>query len=88
MEQEQVWQSIERERLAFADLLEGLTPDQWEVESLCSGWRVRGSRPTPTGHLPDQPAQAPATWRVAALSRFHRLTLATESVMVASSSSV
>lgn len=29
----------ERERLA--DLLEGLTPAQWDTASLCAGWRVR-----------------------------------------------
>ena len=32
---------------AIADLLAGLTPEQWEVESLCAGWRVRDV----AGHL-------------------------------------
>ena len=35
------WQVIEHERLSLADLLEGLTEEQWESPSLCAGWRVR-----------------------------------------------
>ena len=29
------------ERTDLADLLETLTPEQWEAPSLCQGWRVR-----------------------------------------------
>jgi uncharacterized protein (TIGR03083 family) len=29
------------ERLSFADLLEGLSEEQWEADSLCAGWTVR-----------------------------------------------
>ena len=29
------------ERLAFADFLAGLTPEQWAAPSLCAGWTVR-----------------------------------------------
>ena len=29
------------ERLEFADLLAGLTAQQWDMPSLCTGWRVR-----------------------------------------------
>jgi uncharacterized protein (TIGR03083 family) len=29
------------ERLAFADFLAGLTPEQWASPSLCAGWTVR-----------------------------------------------
>ncbi|MEU0495988.1 maleylpyruvate isomerase family mycothiol-dependent enzyme [Mycobacterium sp. NPDC006124] len=29
------------EREDFADLLDGLTPDQWAAPSLCAGWTVR-----------------------------------------------
>lgn len=29
------------EREDFADLLAGLTPEQWESPSLCAGWSVR-----------------------------------------------
>ena len=41
VEREEIWRSVERQRLALAHLLEELTPEQWETESLCSGWRVR-----------------------------------------------
>lgn len=29
------------ERETFADLLESLTPEQWDAPSLCAGWTVR-----------------------------------------------
>lgn len=32
---------ITAERLAVADMLDGLTPQQWETPSLCSDWTVR-----------------------------------------------
>ncbi|MGB6456796.1 MAG: maleylpyruvate isomerase family mycothiol-dependent enzyme [Streptosporangiaceae bacterium] len=32
---------IAAERRAIADMLEGLSPQQWETQSLCAGWRVR-----------------------------------------------
>ena len=35
------WTMIHAERNALATTLEGLTPDQWEAESLCAGWTVR-----------------------------------------------
>lgn len=38
---EESWRLIENHRLAVADLLEGLTSQQWEHPSLCTGWRVR-----------------------------------------------
>lgn len=41
MEIDEVWRAIDAERLGLADLLAGLTADQWEVPSLCTGWRVR-----------------------------------------------
>jgi hypothetical protein len=31
----------EAERLSFADLLEGLSDEQWDAPSLCAGWTVR-----------------------------------------------
>ena len=31
---------IEAEQLEFAAMLRGLTPEQWEVASLCEGWTV------------------------------------------------
>ncbi|MBI2706149.1 MAG: maleylpyruvate isomerase family mycothiol-dependent enzyme [Actinobacteria bacterium] len=33
---------IARDREAFADYLESLGPDDWETESLCIGWTVKG----------------------------------------------
>ncbi|WP_280235968.1 maleylpyruvate isomerase family mycothiol-dependent enzyme [Nocardia cyriacigeorgica] len=30
-----------RERIEFAELLEGLAPEQWSMPSLCEGWAVR-----------------------------------------------
>lgn len=36
-----VWAAIDRERRALAELLEGLSDDQWDAPSLCDGWRVR-----------------------------------------------
>jgi uncharacterized protein (TIGR03083 family) len=41
MDTEWAWTVILRQRLAIADLLEGLGPAQWESPSLCSQWRVR-----------------------------------------------
>lgn len=36
-----IWKLVEAERLSLADLLDCLTPDQWEMQSLCTEWRVR-----------------------------------------------
>lgn len=36
-----VWQHIDTERAALADLLESLPPASWEQPSLCVGWSVR-----------------------------------------------
>lgn len=41
MNREQVWQEVEHERLIFADLLETLSPQEWEHPTMCDGWRVR-----------------------------------------------
>ena len=35
-----VWELVHRERRALIDDLAGLTPDQWDVPSLCEGWTV------------------------------------------------
>ncbi len=35
------WLALEQERLTLADLLAGLSPDQWATASLCARWRVR-----------------------------------------------
>lgn len=36
-----VWSVVDAERLGLAELLEGLSEEQWERSSLCTGWRVR-----------------------------------------------
>ncbi len=41
MDDTEAWAVIERERLALADLLDTLSPQQWAAASLCTGWSVR-----------------------------------------------
>lgn len=36
-----VWKEIEAERRELGDLLEGLSDDQWETQTLCEAWKVR-----------------------------------------------
>jgi uncharacterized protein (TIGR03083 family) len=36
-----VWRTIDGERLSLANLFGSLSADEWETESLCTGWRVR-----------------------------------------------
>lgn len=38
---EECWRVIASQRLALADLLEALSPEQWATPSLCARWRVR-----------------------------------------------
>ena len=35
-----VWSMIHTERAAVADMIEQLTPEQWQQPSLCAGWTV------------------------------------------------
>ena len=35
-----LWDDLADERRALADLLESLTPDQWQVQTLCPAWTV------------------------------------------------
>jgi uncharacterized protein (TIGR03083 family) len=37
----ELYTALDTARADFADLLAGLTPEQWEQPSLCAGWRVR-----------------------------------------------
>jgi uncharacterized protein (TIGR03083 family) len=37
----EVWSAVDRRRAAVVDLLEGLSPTEWDTPSLCDGWRVR-----------------------------------------------
>jgi uncharacterized protein (TIGR03083 family) len=41
MDDDAVWAAIDRQGMATADLLEGLTDEQWNHPSLCDGWTVR-----------------------------------------------
>lgn len=41
MDNDELWSTIHHERTRLADLLESLEPAQWDVPSLCAGWRVR-----------------------------------------------
>lgn len=36
-----MWGHIDAERSGVADMLSGLTPQQWSTPSLCTGWTVR-----------------------------------------------
>jgi uncharacterized protein (TIGR03083 family) len=36
-----VWGEVSKERLELADLLETLSPEEWDAPSLCEQWRVR-----------------------------------------------
>ena len=40
MDLDEVWRSIDAERAGLADLLEDLSPTEWESPSLCDAWRV------------------------------------------------
>jgi uncharacterized protein (TIGR03083 family) len=41
MDRDEVWQTIDEQRSSVADLLDELSPDEWETPSLCTDWRVR-----------------------------------------------
>ena len=41
MDRDELWTTIDDERASIADLLAGLSPGEWELPSLCAGWRVR-----------------------------------------------
>ena len=36
-----VWTDVHQERQALLELLETLTPEQWDTPSLCAEWQVR-----------------------------------------------
>ncbi|MFD6163033.1 maleylpyruvate isomerase family mycothiol-dependent enzyme [Nocardia sp. NPDC060256] len=39
-DEDRAWRVIEEQRHAIADVLAGLSADEWETPSLCAGWRV------------------------------------------------
>ncbi|WP_029429598.1 maleylpyruvate isomerase family mycothiol-dependent enzyme [Blastococcus sp. URHD0036] len=40
MDVDTVWRTIDAERAGLADLVEDLSPAEWDTPSLCAGWRV------------------------------------------------
>ncbi|GAA2099266.1 maleylpyruvate isomerase family mycothiol-dependent enzyme [Microlunatus panaciterrae] len=57
---EEYWSAVRTVRLRIADLLETLSPAEWESASLCAGWRVRDV----AGHLALVPTIT--TWQMIA----------------------
>lgn len=51
-----MWAAVASERRSLADLLDALTPAQWDTPSLCSEWRVRDV----AGHLAMTPVGDPS----------------------------
>jgi uncharacterized protein (TIGR03083 family) len=41
MDTDEVWRVVDEQRLSLAALLEDLRDEEWDVPSLCAGWRVR-----------------------------------------------
>jgi uncharacterized protein (TIGR03083 family) len=41
LDEDAVWSVVDAERRSLADLLDGLSEEQWAHPSLCAGWRVR-----------------------------------------------
>jgi uncharacterized protein (TIGR03083 family) len=41
LDEDAVWAATDRERSSLADLLDDLDEAEWDVPSLCTGWRVR-----------------------------------------------
>ncbi|GIF40679.1 maleylpyruvate isomerase family mycothiol-dependent enzyme [Actinoplanes xinjiangensis] len=73
MNRDESWTVIAEQRGAVADLLADLTDAEWDIPSLCAGWRVRDV----AAHLALAP-QPPGPFTMAAEAiraggRFHRL---------------
>lgn len=41
MDIDSTWHAIDAQRVRVADLLDGVTGDEWQTPSLCAGWTVR-----------------------------------------------
>jgi uncharacterized protein (TIGR03083 family) len=41
MDSDELWATVDAQRTSLADLLAGLTPEEWATPSWCAGWRVR-----------------------------------------------
>lgn len=57
---EAYWSAVRAVRLGVADMLDTLSPSEWDVASLCEGWRVRDV----AGHLALVPTIT--TWQLMA----------------------
>ncbi len=57
---EQYWLAVRTVRLGLAEMLETLSPSEWDADSLCEGWRVRDV----AGHLALVPTIT--TWQMLA----------------------
>ncbi len=73
MDRDESWHVIAEQRRSLADLLAGLSAEQWQTPSLSAGWRVRDV----AAHVALAP-QPPSAWAtlaevVRARGSFHRL---------------
>jgi len=41
LDSDELWRIVDQQRGSLADLLEGLTPEEWETRTRCGDWRVR-----------------------------------------------
>ena len=41
MDSDAIWGCVDEQRLDLADMLDGLSAEQWSAPSLCAGWTVR-----------------------------------------------
>ncbi|MFE6526988.1 maleylpyruvate isomerase family mycothiol-dependent enzyme [Streptomyces sp. NPDC057794] len=41
LDTDEIWRLVDRERSSLADLLESLSPEEWDTPTRCGDWRVR-----------------------------------------------
>ncbi|MFE6196183.1 maleylpyruvate isomerase family mycothiol-dependent enzyme [Streptomyces sp. NPDC057838] len=41
LDTDEIWRLVDRERSSLADLLESLSPEEWDAPTRCGDWRVR-----------------------------------------------
>ena len=66
-----LWPMIHERRAALADVVEGLSPEQWDASSLCTGWRVRDAVAHVIATAHTTPGSFFRDWASAGF-RFHR----------------
>jgi uncharacterized protein (TIGR03083 family) len=72
MDKVTTWNLIHAERSATAEMLDGLTPDQWATPSMCAGWSVQVA----AAHIVGGAEQTPANFAkrmVASGMRFNKM---------------